>query len=123
MSLALQFCVCAFLVSADVAKASAPPEAASAAEASAPAEAAAPEKWEAAVLGLDGKIYGIPSYAPGVLCVDPLARTAEVFGDLGTATWNQIAFTGLFGQTARSGLYDFDPTRPDHPIPSQMIPK
>ena len=43
-----------------------------------------------------------------------LAFSNDMYAVQGTATWNQLAFTALFGQTARSGLYDFDPTRPEY---------
>ena len=43
-----------------------------------------------------------------------LAFSNDMYAVKATATWNQLALTGLFGQTARSGLYDFDPTRPEY---------
>ncbi len=43
-----------------------------------------------------------------------LAFSNDMYALLGTATWGQLSFTGLFGRTARSGLYDFDPSRPEY---------
>ena len=48
------------------------------------------------VLGPDGKIYAIPMNASGVLCVDPVERTATTFGDLGGAQENKIGL-GVLG--------------------------
>lgn len=50
-----------------------------------------------------------------------LAFSNDMYAVQGTATWNQLAFTGLFGKTARSGLYDFDPTRPDYDSSTDRI--
>ena len=41
--------------------------------------------WRGAVLGPDGKIYGIPTNATSVLKLDPVTRKVTTFGDFGTA--------------------------------------
>lgn len=43
-----------------------------------------------------------------------LAFSNDMYAFLGTATWGPVAFSGLYGRTARSGLYDFDPSRPQY---------
>ena len=43
-----------------------------------------------------------------------IAFSNDMYAFVGTASYDQFSFTGLFGQTARSGLYDFDITRPEY---------
>ncbi len=43
-----------------------------------------------------------------------LAYSNDMYAFLGTASLDVFKFTGLFGQTARSGLYDFDVTRTEY---------
>jgi hypothetical protein len=43
-----------------------------------------------------------------------LAFSNDMYAFLGSISYEQFKFTGLFGQTARSGLYDFDVSRPEY---------
>mgnify|MGYP000889436384 CR=1 FL=1 len=56
-------------------------------------------KWAGGVLAANGKIYGIPATASGVLCIDPSTKSVSIFGNLDTTAWKYIG-----GAVALNGM-------------------
>ena len=69
------------------------------------------KKWAGGVLAANGKIYGIPASASGVLCIDPSTKSVSIFGNLDTTAekyaGGAVALNGMIYAAGYNAPYIF----------------